>query len=88
MTVRQRYDSRKLDLNQRKLPLSCPHVRAKLGAVKSPTDRAITGLNAPQVGAAQKPLFHPLFLSLSYPNLNQDNHHDQTYPSGAGGALS
>ncbi|OSK78163.1 hypothetical protein EAAG_00678 [Escherichia coli H001] len=56
--------------------------------MKSPTDRAISGLNAPQVGAAQKPLFHPLFLSLSYPNLNQDNHHDQTYPSGAGGALS
>ena len=31
MTVRQRYDSRKLDLTRRKLPLSCPHVGAELG---------------------------------------------------------
>ncbi|MFI0645734.1 DNA primase, partial [Escherichia coli] len=53
----QVHDSGKLGQNADRLPSSCPHVGAKLGAVKSPVSRAITGSDAPQVGADENALF-------------------------------
>lgn len=53
----QVHDSGKLGHDAGKLPLSCPHVGAKLGAVKPPVSRAITGSDTPQVGADENALF-------------------------------
>ncbi|MFI0645498.1 CHC2 zinc finger domain-containing protein [Escherichia coli] len=51
------YDSGKLGKSADKLSLSCPHVGAKLGAVKSPVIRASSDTDAPQVGADENALF-------------------------------
>ncbi|HHV7382223.1 TPA: CHC2 zinc finger domain-containing protein [Escherichia fergusonii] len=51
------HDSGKLGHDAGKLPLSCPHVGARLGAVKPPVSHAITGSDAPQVGADENALF-------------------------------
>ncbi|ENA6191535.1 toprim domain-containing protein [Salmonella enterica subsp. enterica] len=51
------YDSRKLGLDESKLPLSCPEVGAKLGATKQAAGRASAGPDAPQVGPDEKALF-------------------------------
>ncbi|MED8265692.1 DNA primase, partial [Escherichia coli] len=53
----QMHDSGKLGQNADRLPSSCPHVGAKLGAVKPPVSRASTGTDVPQVGADEKTLF-------------------------------
>ncbi|EFC9159723.1 toprim domain-containing protein [Escherichia coli] len=63
------YDSGKLGQNADRLPLSCPHVGAKLGAVKPPVSRASTGTDAPQVGADEKTLF-PTARKTSHRNSN------------------
>ncbi|NAL58440.1 toprim domain-containing protein [Escherichia coli] len=63
------YDSGKLGQGAGKLPSSCPHVGAKLGAVKPPGGRASTGTDAPQVGADEKTLF-PTARKTSHRNSN------------------
>ncbi|WP_202619437.1 DNA primase [Escherichia coli] len=63
------YDSGKLGQNADRLPLSCPHVGAKLGAVKPPVSRASTGTDAPQVRADEKTLF-PTARKTSHRNSN------------------
>ncbi|NAH61648.1 toprim domain-containing protein [Escherichia coli] len=65
----QVHDSGKLGQGAGKLPSSCPHVGAKLGAVKPPVSRAITGTDAPQVGADEKTLF-PAARKTSHRNSN------------------
>ncbi|HHC5293928.1 TPA: CHC2 zinc finger domain-containing protein, partial [Escherichia coli] len=62
-------DSGKLGQGAGKLPSSCPHVGAKLGAVKPPVSRAITGSDAPQVGADENALF-PAARKTSHRNSN------------------
>ncbi|PRP22934.1 DNA primase [Escherichia coli] len=65
----QVHDSGKLGQGAGKLPSSCPHVGAKLGAVKPPVSRAITGSDAPQVGADENALF-PAARKTSHRNSN------------------
>ncbi|HAX5065516.1 TPA: toprim domain-containing protein [Escherichia coli] len=65
----QVHDSGKLGQGAGKLPSSCPHVGAKLGAVKPPVSRAITGTDAPQVGADENALF-PAARKTSHRNSN------------------
>ncbi|HED1613636.1 TPA: toprim domain-containing protein [Escherichia coli] len=65
----QVHDSGKLRQGAGKLPSSCPHVGAKLGAVKPPVSRAITGSDAPQVGADENALF-PAARKTSHRNSN------------------
>ncbi|HAZ3739559.1 TPA: DNA primase, partial [Escherichia coli] len=65
----QVHDSGKLGHDAGKLPLSCPHVGAKLGAVKSPVSRASAGTDVPQVGEDEKTLF-PAARKTSHRNSN------------------
>ncbi|EPF5860885.1 CHC2 zinc finger domain-containing protein, partial [Escherichia coli] len=65
----QVHDSGKLGQGAGKLPSSCPHVGAKLGVVKPPVSRAITGSDAPQVGADENALF-PAARKTSHRNSN------------------
>ncbi|EZJ46645.1 toprim domain protein [Escherichia coli 1-182-04_S4_C2] len=65
----QVHDSGKLGQGADRLPLSCPHVGAKLGAVKPPVSRASTGTDAPQVGADENALF-PAARKTSHRNSN------------------
>lgn len=51
------YDSRKLGLDESRLPLSCPKDGAKLGDEKQAENRASAGPDAPQVGDGEKALF-------------------------------